>query len=58
MVSISCITYNYEKYIRQCLDSLLMQKTNFKYEIFVHDYALLTILQILFEIWKKVFWNN
>ena len=50
MVSISCITYNYEKYIRQCLDSLLMQKTNFKYEIFVHDYALLTILQILFEI--------
>lgn len=39
MVSISCITYNHEKYIRQCLDSLLMQKTNFNYEIIVHDDA-------------------
>lgn len=39
MVSISCITYNHEKYIRHCLDSLLMQKTNFKYDIIVHDDA-------------------
>lgn len=39
MVSVSCTTYNHEKYIRQCLDSLLMQKTNFNYEIIVHDDA-------------------
>lgn len=37
MVSISCTTYNHEKYIRQCLNSLLMQKTNFKYEIIIYD---------------------
>lgn len=39
MVSICCITYNHEKYIRQALDSFLMQKTNFKYEIIIHDDA-------------------
>lgn len=39
MVSICCITYNQEKYIRQALDSFLMQKTNFKYEIIIHDDA-------------------
>lgn len=39
LVSISCITYNHEKYIREALDSFLMQKTNFKYEILIHDDA-------------------
>ncbi len=39
MVSISCIAYNHGKYIRQCLESLVSQKTNFKYEILVHDDA-------------------
>lgn len=39
MVSICCLTYNHEKYIRQALDSFLMQKTNFKYEILIHDDA-------------------
>lgn len=39
LVSICCITYNHEKYIRQCLDGFLMQKTNFKYEIVIHDDA-------------------
>lgn len=39
MVSICCITYNHEKFIRQALDGVLMQKVNFKYEIIVHDDA-------------------
>ena len=39
MVSICCITYNHEKYIREALESFLMQKTNFKYEIVIHDDA-------------------
>ncbi len=39
LVSICCITYNHEKYIREALDSFLMQKTNFEYEILVHDDA-------------------
>lgn len=37
LVSISCITYNHAAYIRQCLDGFLLQKTNFKFEILIHD---------------------
>ena len=39
LVSIACITYNQEQYIRQCLDGFVMQKTNFNYEIVIHDDA-------------------
>lgn len=39
MVSISCITYNHEKYISETLDSMIMQKTDFQYEILIHDDA-------------------
>lgn len=39
LVSIRCVTYNQEKYISQALDSFLMQKTNFPFEIVVHDDA-------------------
>lgn len=38
-VSILCTAYNHEKYIRQTLESFLMQKTNFKYEVLIHDDA-------------------
>lgn len=34
-VSICCLAYNHEKYIRQALDSMLNQETNFNYEIIV-----------------------
>lgn len=37
LVSISCITYNHVHYIRQCLESIVMQKTNFVYEVLIHD---------------------
>lgn len=39
LVSISCITYNHALYIRQCLDSFLMQKCDFSFEILIHDDA-------------------
>ena len=39
MVSICCTVYNHEKYLRKCLDGFVMQKTNFKYEILIHDDA-------------------
>ncbi len=39
LVSISCITYNHAPYIRQCLDGFLSQKTNFDFEIVIHDDA-------------------
>lgn len=36
-VSICVVTYNHEKYIRQCLQSLLDQETNFPFEVIVAD---------------------
>lgn len=39
MVSINCITYNHGKFIEQTLNSFLNQKTNFKFEILIHDDA-------------------
>lgn len=38
-VSIICNTYNHEKYIRDALDGFIMQKTDFPFEILVHDDA-------------------
>ena len=39
VVSILCMTYNQEKYIADAVESFLMQKTRFKYEIIIHDDA-------------------
>lgn len=39
MVSVLCITFNQHKYIRRCLDSMIKQKTSFRYEIILHDDA-------------------
>ncbi len=36
-VSVPVVAYKHAKYIRQCLDSILMQKVNFKYEIVVGE---------------------
>lgn len=39
LVSICCITYNHEKYIRDAIKGFLMQKTDFPFEIIIHDDA-------------------
>ena len=39
LVSIICNTYNHESYIRDALESFVMQKTDFAYEVLVHDDA-------------------
>ena len=39
LVSIRCLVYNHEPYLRQCLDGFVMQKTNFPFEAIVHDDA-------------------
>lgn len=39
LVSIRCLVYNHEPYLRQCLDGFVMQKTNFSFEAIVHDDA-------------------
>ena len=38
-VSVIVLTFNHEKYIAQALDSILMQKVDFNYEILVGDDA-------------------
>lgn len=39
MVTVICLTYNHVKFIKQALDSFIMQKTNFLFEVLVHDDA-------------------
>ena len=39
LVSINYMTHNHEMYVCQALDSFLIQKTNFAWEILVHDDA-------------------
>lgn len=39
MVTIHCLIYNHEPYLRQCLDGFIIQKTNFHFEAIVHDDA-------------------
>lgn len=39
LVSIRCTVFNHERYLRQCLDGFIMQKTNFRFEVIVHDDA-------------------
>jgi glycosyltransferase involved in cell wall biosynthesis len=39
LVSIACITYNHEPYLRMCIDGFLLQKTSFPFEILIHDDA-------------------
>lgn len=36
-LSVFVVTYNQEKYIRQCLDSILMQNVNFEYEVIIGE---------------------
>lgn len=38
-VSIVCTTYNQERYIQKALEGFLAQKTNFQFEIVIHDDA-------------------
>ncbi|WP_404427736.1 glycosyltransferase [Ureibacillus chungkukjangi] len=39
LVSISCVTYNHEDFIADAIESMLMQKTDFNYEILIYDDA-------------------
>ncbi|MCB4808736.1 glycosyltransferase [Tamlana sp. 62-3] len=39
LVSICCLVYNHEKFLKQTLDSFLMQQTSFPFEVVIHDDA-------------------
>ncbi|MEC9209206.1 MAG: glycosyltransferase [Bacteroidota bacterium] len=37
LISICCITYNHEAYIKEALNGFLMQETNFPFEVLIND---------------------
>lgn len=39
LVSVICLTYNEEEFVSEMLDNILLQKTNFSYEVLVYDDA-------------------
>lgn len=39
LVSVICTAYNHGKYIKSALDGFVMQKTNFPFEVIIHDDA-------------------
>jgi glycosyltransferase involved in cell wall biosynthesis len=39
LVSICCLSYNHESYIKECLEGFLKQKTDFNFEVLIHDDA-------------------
>jgi glycosyltransferase involved in cell wall biosynthesis len=39
LVSISCLAFNHEEFIRKALEGFVMQETNFRFEVLIHDDA-------------------
>lgn len=57
LVSICCLSYNHEKFIRDALDSILKQKVNFEYEILIHDDASTDRSQEIIKEYEKKYPN-
>ncbi len=38
-VTVICTTFNHSRYIRRCLDGFVAQRTNFRFEVLIHDDA-------------------
>jgi glycosyltransferase involved in cell wall biosynthesis len=55
LLSVCFITYNHKDYIKQSLDSVLMQNTNFDYEIVIgEDCSTDGTRKIVFECVKNI----
>lgn len=57
LVSVCCITYNQALYIKDALDSFLMQKTNFPFEIIIHDDASTDDTVLIIEEYQRKYPN-
>lgn len=53
-VSVIVLTYNHEKYIRQAMDSILKQTTQFAFEILVGDDASTDKTSQILEEYKQI----
>lgn len=56
-VSITCLTYNHEKYISKTLDSFLAQKTDFEFEVLIHDDASTDRTSTIIQKYQKMYPN-
>ena len=56
-VSIVCNTYNHEFYIEKCLRGFINQKTNFHFEILIHDDASIDSTQEIIKLYHKKYPN-
>ncbi|MCG3710616.1 glycosyltransferase [Aliarcobacter butzleri] len=57
LVSVYVITYNHEKYISEAIDSFLMQKTNFPFEIVIGEDCSTDNTRKILEEYKKKYPN-
>lgn len=55
LVSVICLTFNHENYISKCIESLVTQKTNFKYEVWIHDDCSTDETRKIIEHYKKIY---
>lgn len=39
LVTVKCMVYNQEPYLRECLEGFVLQQTNFPFEVIIHDDA-------------------
>ncbi len=53
LVAVNCLVYNHARFLRQCLDGFVMQKTDFKFIVLVHDDASTDSSQTIIEEYRK-----
>lgn len=58
ILSICCITYNHENYIAETIEGFLAQKTNFEYEIIIHDDASTDATQLIIQDYATKYSNK
>lgn len=55
IVSVCVLSYNHEKYLRDCLDGIIMQQTTFPIEVWVHDDASTDLSQDIIKKYQKCY---
>lgn len=55
LVSVVTLAYNHRNYIRQCIEGVLMQKTDFKYELLIHDDASTDGTDVIIKEYEKAY---